>query len=160
MFIHDLVGLFVTPIGWGMMYYFVPILLRQPIWSHGLSLVGFWGLAFFYPLTGIHHFLYTPIPMFLQYGAVISTIAVEFVVTTVIINFFGTVWGRFGEVHRSLPFALVLHGHGLLLHHLPAMRLPGDADVPADHPLHGLGRGPRPPGDARRLRLLDPWDDG
>jgi cytochrome c oxidase cbb3-type subunit 1 len=79
LFIHDLVGLFVTPIGWGLMYYFVPIILRKPIWSHGLSLVGFWGLAFFYPLTGIHHFLYSPIPMFLQYGAVISTIAVEIV---------------------------------------------------------------------------------
>ncbi|MCS6850821.1 MAG: cbb3-type cytochrome c oxidase subunit I [Gemmataceae bacterium] len=103
MFIHDLVGLFVTPIGWGLMYYFVPILLQKPIWSHGLSLVGFWGLAFFYPLTGIHHFLYTPIPMFLQYGSVVSTIAVEFVVTTVIINFLGTVWGSSGEVWRSLP---------------------------------------------------------
>jgi cytochrome c oxidase cbb3-type subunit 1 len=103
LFIHDLVGLFVTPLGWGMMYYFVPIMLRRPIWSHGLSLVGFWGLAFFYPLTGIHHFLYTPIPMFLQYGAVISTIAVEFVVTTVIINFFGSVWGKGGEALRQLP---------------------------------------------------------
>ena len=69
LFIHDLVGLFVTPIGWGMMYYIVPIILQKPIWSHGLSLVGFWGLAFFYPLQGIHHFLYTPIPMFLQYGS-------------------------------------------------------------------------------------------
>ncbi len=93
LFIHDLVGLFVTPIGWGLMYYFVPIMLGKPMWSHGLSLVGFWGLAFFYPLTGIHHFLYTPIPMFLQYGAVISTIAVEMVVTTVIINFLGSLRG-------------------------------------------------------------------
>jgi cytochrome c oxidase cbb3-type subunit 1 len=31
--------------------------------------------------------------MFLQYGAVISTIAVELVVATVVINFFGTLWG-------------------------------------------------------------------
>ena len=103
MFIHDLVGLFVTPLGWGLMYYFVPILLKKPIWSHGLSLVGFWGLAFFYPLNGIHHFLYTPIPMFLQYGAIISTIAVELVVTTVVINFFGTIWGRGREVLTNLP---------------------------------------------------------
>jgi len=103
LFIHDLVGLFVTPLGWGLMYYFVPILLKRPVWSHGLSLVGFWGLAFFYPLTGIHHFLYTPIPMFLQYGAVISTIAVEFVVTTVIINFFMSVRGNFRQVYDSLP---------------------------------------------------------
>ncbi|MEZ6060809.1 MAG: cbb3-type cytochrome c oxidase subunit I [Planctomycetaceae bacterium] len=103
LFIHDLVGLFVTPLGWGMMYYFVPILLKRPIWSHGLSLVGFWGLAFFYPLQGIHHFLYTPIPMFLQYGAVVSTIAVELVVTTVVINFFGTIWGAFSTVKTNLP---------------------------------------------------------
>ncbi|MCA9065503.1 MAG: cbb3-type cytochrome c oxidase subunit I, partial [Planctomycetaceae bacterium] len=81
----------------------VPILLKRPIWSHGLSLVGFWGLAFFYPLQGIHHFLYTPIPMFLQYGAVVSTIAVELVVTTVVINFFGTIWGDWGSVKRNLP---------------------------------------------------------
>lgn len=103
LFIHDLVGLFVTPLGWGLMYYFVPIMLKKPIWSHGLSLVGFWGLAFFYPLQGIHHFLYTPIPMFLQYGAVISTIAVEFVVATVIVNFFATIWGNGRAVVTNLP---------------------------------------------------------
>lgn len=103
LFIHDLVGLFVTPLGWGLMYYFVPILLKKPIWSHGLSLVGFWGLAFFYPLNGIHHFLYTPIPMFLQYGAVVATVAVEMVVTTVIINFFATIWGSSREIVTNLP---------------------------------------------------------
>jgi cytochrome c oxidase cbb3-type subunit 1 len=103
LFIHDLVGLFVTPLGWGLMYYFVPILLKKPIWSHGLSLVGFWGLAFFYPLNGIHHFLYTPIPMFLQYGAVMATIAVEMVVTTVIINFFATIWGSTNELKTNIP---------------------------------------------------------
>jgi cytochrome c oxidase cbb3-type subunit 1 len=103
LFIHDLVGLFVTPMGWGLMYYIVPIALQRPIWSHGLSLVGFWGLAFFYPLQGIHHFLYTPIPMFLQYGAVISTIAVEFVVATVVINFFGTIKGEWRAIFTNLP---------------------------------------------------------
>ena len=110
LFIHDLVGLFVTPLGWGMVYYFVPILLKKPIWSHGLSLVGFWGLAFFYPLTGIHHFLYTPIPMFLQYGAIISTIAVELVVTTVIINFFMTIRGSAGALSTNLPIRWLYTG--------------------------------------------------
>lgn len=103
LFIHDLVGLFVTPLGWGSMYFFVPILLRKPIWSHGLSMVGFWGLAFFYPLQGIHHFLYTPIPMFLQYGAIVSTIAVEMVVLTVIVNFFGTLKGAGRAIVTNLP---------------------------------------------------------
>lgn len=103
MYIHDLVGLSITPLGWGMMYYFVPLLLEKPIWSHTLSVMGFWGLAFFYPLTGIHHFYYSPIPMYAQYGAMMSTIAVEIVVFTVIINFFMTLRGRGNLLRTSLP---------------------------------------------------------
>jgi cytochrome c oxidase cbb3-type subunit 1 len=103
LYIHDLVGLWVTPMGWGMMYFFVPIILKKPIWSHALSLVGFWGLAFFYPLQGVHHFLGSPIPMFAQYSAVISTIAIEIVVTTVIINFFMTWRGSEGSLRTSIP---------------------------------------------------------
>jgi len=102
LYIHDLVGLWVTPMGWGMMYFFVPIILKKPIWSHALSLVGFWGLAFFYPLQGVHHFLGSPIPMFAQYSAVISTIAVEIVVASVIINFFMTWRGTEGALKHSM----------------------------------------------------------
>ena len=103
LYIHDLVGLFVTPIGWGLMYYFVPIILKRPIWSHAMSLIGFWGLAFFYPLNGVHHYLYSPIPMYVQYGAVVSTVAVEFVVTTVVINFFMTSRFDFDKLRTNLP---------------------------------------------------------
>jgi cytochrome c oxidase cbb3-type subunit 1 len=103
LFIHDLVGLFVTPMGWGLMYFFVPIILRQPMWSHALSVIGFWALAFFYPLNGVHHFLLSSIPMSVQYGAVISTMAVEIVVTTVIVNFFATMWGRGHALRTNLP---------------------------------------------------------
>ena len=41
--------------------------------------------------------------MFLQYGAIISTIAVEMVVITVIINFFGTLWGSGRAIVTNLP---------------------------------------------------------
>ena len=110
LFIHDLVGLFVTPIGWGLMYYFVPTILRKPIWSHSLGLIGFWGLAFFYPLNGIHHFLWSPIPMYVQYGAVTATVAVEVVVTTVIVNFFMTLRGSGDYLRTSLPIRWMYAG--------------------------------------------------
>src|SRR5574341_1116940 len=103
LFIHDLVGLFVTPVGWGLMYFFVPLLLKKPIWSHALSLIGFWGIAFFYPMQGVHHFLWSPIPMYAQYGAVVATIAVEVVVVTVIVNFFGTLYGRADAMRANMP---------------------------------------------------------
>jgi cytochrome c oxidase cbb3-type subunit 1 len=103
LFIHDLVGLFVTPMGWGAMYFFVPVILRKPIWSHALSVIGFWALAFFYPLNGVHHFLWSSVPMSVQYGAVISTMAVEIVVTTVVVNFFATMWGSGRALVTNLP---------------------------------------------------------
>ena len=102
LFIHDLVGLLVTPIGWGLMYYFVPTILKKPIWSHAISLIGFWGLAFFYPLQGVHHFFYSTIPMFAQYSAVVSTIGIEVVVMTVFINFVATLRGR-SDALKNLP---------------------------------------------------------
>ncbi len=98
--IHDAVGLYITPIGWGLMYYFVPILLKKPVWSHALSLLGFWGLAFFYPLQGVHHYLWSPIPMYAQYAAVLSTVVLELAVVTVIVNFLITLRGN-AEIMKS-----------------------------------------------------------
>ncbi len=103
LYIHDLVGLLVTPLGWGLMYFFVPSLLKRPIWSHAVSLLGFWGLAFFYPLQGVHHFIYSTIPMFAQYGAVVSTVAIEVMVVTVFINFFMTLRGRETAPVKNMP---------------------------------------------------------
>ncbi|MCP3916485.1 MAG: cytochrome oxidase [bacterium] len=101
MFIHDLVGLFVTPMGWGLMYFFVPLILQKPIWSHSLSVIGFWALAFFYPLNGVHHFLISPIPDYVEYGAIITTIAIEVVVTTVVVNFFATLRGKWSALRTN-----------------------------------------------------------
>ena len=110
LFIHDLVGLFVTPLGWGLMYYFVPVILRKPVWSHAVSLIGFWGLAFFYPLNGVHHYLWSPIPMFAQYGAVVATVGVEIVVTTVFINFIATLRGSGSALATSIPLRWMYTG--------------------------------------------------
>lgn len=102
LFIHDLVGLYVTPMGWGLMYFFVPLILKRPIWSHSLSVIGFWALAFFYPLGGVHHFLISPIPDYVEFGAITTTIAIEVVVTTVVVNFFMTLRGQWGALRTNM----------------------------------------------------------
>ena len=147
LFIHDLVGLYVTPMGWGLMYFFVPLILQKPIWSHSLSVIGFWALAFFYPLGGVHHFLISPIPDYVEFGAITTTIAIEVVVTTVVVNFFMTLKGKFGH-------PLVLRGGRDVLHHLLPVRLPGDLDVPEGDPLHRLGGRARAHDHVRHLHLL------
>ena len=45
LFIHYVVGLWITPAGYVLIYYFLPASVRNPIYSHKLSLIGFWSLA-------------------------------------------------------------------------------------------------------------------
>lgn len=109
MYIHDLVGLFVTPVGIAMTYYLLPVLMKRPIYSHALSLIGFWGLAFFYPMNSAHHFLWSPIPMWTQYASVVASVGVHVVVYTVVFNVLATMctdWGRVLD-NISLRFMLV-----------------------------------------------------
>lgn len=110
MYIHDLVGLFVTPLGVGLIYYLLPIILKKPIYSHALSLTGFWGLAFFYPLNGAHHYLLSPIPMWSQYAAVVASVGVHVVVYTVVFNYFATMQGEYRQLITNIPLRFIAVG--------------------------------------------------
>lgn len=110
MYIHDLVGLFVTPLGVGLVYYLLPILLKKPIYSHALSLTGFWGLAFFYPMNGAHHYLQSPIPLWSQYAAIVASIGIHVVVYTVIFNYFATMQGEYKKLVTSIPVRFIAVG--------------------------------------------------
>ncbi len=110
MYIHDLVGLFVTPIGTGMVYYLLPVLLKRPLYSHALSLIGFWGLAFFYPLNSTHHYLYSPIPMWSQYAGIIASVGIHVVVYTVVFNVIATMSQDWKMVLKDIRLRFILVG--------------------------------------------------
>lgn len=110
MYIHDLVGLFVTPLGVGLVYYLLPVLLKKPVYSHALSLTGFWGLAFFYPMNGAHHYLQSPIPLWSQYAAIVASIGIHVVVYTVIFNYFATMQGEYKQIVTSIPVRFIAVG--------------------------------------------------
>lgn len=110
MYIHDLVGLFVTPIGTGMVYYLLPVLMRKPLFSHSLSLIGFWGLAFFYPMNSAHHYLWSPIPMWAQYASVIASVGVHVVVYTVVFNIIATLASDWKKLTESIPLMFIAVG--------------------------------------------------
>ena len=110
LWIHNLVGLFVTPLGAAIVYYMLPVIVKRPIASHKLSLIGFWTLAFFYPLGGSHHFFYSPTPWWLQVIAVPLTFALIFVVYTVVYNFFATMKGQWKLIAKSIPLRFLAFG--------------------------------------------------
>lgn len=110
MFIHDLVGLFVTPIGIAAVYYLLPVVMRVPLYSHALSIIGFWGLAFFYPLNSAHHYLYSPIPMWAQYASIVASIGVHVVVYTVVFNIFATMASDWKQLQTNIPVRWIFTG--------------------------------------------------
>jgi len=86
LWIHDAVGLFVTPLALAILYFVIPGSTGRPIFSHFLSMLGFWGLFFLYPLNGIHHYIYSVIPMAAQSTAIIASFLLGVVVIIVVSN--------------------------------------------------------------------------
>jgi cbb3-type cytochrome oxidase subunit 1 len=94
LWIHDAIGLFVTPLALAIIYYVIPAASGRPIYSHFLSMLGFWLLFFVYPLNGTHHYVYSVIPMAAQMGAIVAstilTIDVVIVVTNLLLSLRGS----------------------------------------------------------------------
>jgi cytochrome c oxidase cbb3-type subunit 1 len=110
LFLHYIVGLWLTPAGYVLIYYFLPASVRNPIYSHKLSLVGFWSLAVFYPFLGIHHYLYSPIADYAETLAIITSMLIIIPVWTVLQNFFGTMIGRWQGFGSNLPAKFLIMG--------------------------------------------------
>ena len=110
LFIHYIVGLWITPAGYVIIYYFLPASVKNPIYSHKLSLIGFWSQALFYPFVGIHHYLYSPIADWAETLAIITSMLLIIPVWTVLQNFFGTMIGRWQTFGRNLTAKFLIMG--------------------------------------------------
>ncbi|MDT0500096.1 MULTISPECIES: cbb3-type cytochrome c oxidase subunit I [unclassified Halomonas] len=109
-FAHNVLGLWVTPIGVGIAYYMIPKILGRPIISYQLSLIGFWSLALFYSQVGIHHLVGGPVPTWLVTLSIVHSVMMSIPVITVAINHHGTMWGHFGMLRRSPTLRFVWIG--------------------------------------------------
>src|ERR1700738_3201797 len=110
LWIHDAVGLYVTPFALAIVYYVIPATTRRPIFSHFLSMVGFWVLFFTYPLNGTHHYVYSAIPMAAQKGAIVASAYLGMDVILVVTNLLLSLRGSSGTVGRDVPLRFVWFG--------------------------------------------------
>ncbi len=110
LWIHDAVGLFVTPLALSMAYYVIPVATRKPIYSHFISMMGFWLLFFIYPLNGTHHYVYSAIPMSAQRGAIIASIYLGLDVILVVTNLLLSLRGSSSKVGADVPLRFVWFG--------------------------------------------------
>jgi cbb3-type cytochrome c oxidase subunit I len=107
---HNILGMWFTTLGVGIAYYMIPKLTGRPLWSHSLSMLGFWTIAFFYAPTGTHHILQSPVPEWLKALAVVFSVALVIPVITVLTNFFMTMKGNWWQLANNLPLRFVLTG--------------------------------------------------
>jgi cytochrome c oxidase cbb3-type subunit I/II len=110
LWIHDAVGLFVTPLALSIAYYVIPSVTHRPIFSHFISMMGFWLLFFIYPLNGTHHFVFSAIPMSAQRGAIIASIYLGLSVILVVTNLLLSLRGSSDKVGSNVPLRFVWFG--------------------------------------------------
>ncbi len=110
LWIHDAVGLFVTPFALAIAYYVIPATTRRPIYSHFLSMVGFWLLFFIYPLNGTHHYVYSAIPMSAQKGAIVASAYLGMDVILVVTNLLLSLRGNSDITSKDVPLRFVWFG--------------------------------------------------
>ncbi|MEK7354766.1 MAG: cbb3-type cytochrome c oxidase subunit I, partial [Chloroflexota bacterium] len=103
---HSVLGLWFTTLGIPAWYYFIPKILKRPLYSHLLSLISFFTIAFFYTGVGSHHLLQAPIPEWLKTEAVVMSMLMMVPVLAFLINIGLTMRGLWHKLvgNASLQF--------------------------------------------------------
>jgi len=108
-YMHNVVGMWFTPMIVGLTYYTLPKLLNKPIYSYALGVLGFFTHLLFYTLIGTHHYMFSAVPDWLENTALIFSVAMLVPVFASSGNFLLTMKGEKVAIQQSysLPFILV-----------------------------------------------------
>jgi len=109
-YMHNAVGLWFTPLALGIFYYALPKLLSRPIYSYALGVFAFWTNLVFYPIIGSHHFLFSPLPWWLQTTAIVFSVAMLVPVWGGSANYLLTMRGRTRDMVHSYPLMFIFVG--------------------------------------------------
>lgn len=109
-FAHNVLGLWLTPIGLATIYYLIPKVIGAPIHSYYLSILGFWTLALFYNWAGTHHLVGGPLPAWLITVGIVGSMMMIVPVVTVAINHHVTMVGHFHMLRTSPTLRFIVFG--------------------------------------------------
>lgn len=98
---HNVLGLFYTPLALASVYYFLPKIIGRPVQSYNLSLLGFWGLAFFYGQVGGHHLIGGPVPGWIITLSIVQSMMMIIPVAAFTVNQHQTLKGHLSALRTS-----------------------------------------------------------
>lgn len=108
-YMHQGVGMWFMTFTLGLVYYYLPSSLNKPIYSYSLGVLALWTQLLFYTLIGTHHFVFSPLPWWLQTTAIVFSGGMFIPVIAGTTNFLMTIKGSWKAITSSyvLPFFLV-----------------------------------------------------
>ena len=107
---HNVLGLWFTPFGLALWYYFIPKLSKRALYSVTLSLISFFALAFFYTGVGGHHLLQSSIPEWLKTIAVATSALMMVSVLTFATNIGMSIRGAWHNIFSNVPLRFIVFG--------------------------------------------------
>jgi len=109
-FAQNMLSLWLTALGLGAIYYFIPKVVGRPIHSYYFASVGFWTFAIFTVWTGVQRLTGGPVPAWMVTVSVGATILMLIPVAMVSANYFLTMRGSFNLVYHSPTLRFVFYG--------------------------------------------------
>lgn len=104
------VTLWLSSVGLGAIYYFIPKVSGRPVHSYHLASVGFWSFALLGGWTGMTKLIGGPLPAWLITTSIVASILMVIPVVTVMVNFVLTLRGDYSLVYFSPTIRFVFFG--------------------------------------------------
>lgn len=106
----NLVGLWLTLVALGSVYYLIPKKVGLPISSYYLTLLGFWSLLFFASWNGMTYLIGGPIPAWMVSASVVSSLLIIIPVIAIAGSLHQTMLGHYSEIIESPTLRFIVTG--------------------------------------------------
>ena len=109
-FTGNFLGLWLTPIGLGIIFYFIPKLSGRPLHSYYLAVFGFWTLAFFTNWTGLTKLVGGPVPAWMTSASIAATTLLIVPLLCVAVNWHLTLRGLYPKAKENVTLRFIVFG--------------------------------------------------
>jgi cytochrome c oxidase cbb3-type subunit I len=109
-FAHNVLGLWITPVGAAIAYYTVPKITGNPLYSHRIGHLHFWSIVMFYSTPAAHHLMSSPLPEWLKSFASVEGVLILIPAIAFVSNILLTMQGKWRFFVENLEIRFTITG--------------------------------------------------
>ncbi len=109
-FAHNVLGLWITPVGAAIAYYTIPKITGNPLYSHRIGHLHFWSIVMFYSTPAAHHLMSSPLPEWLKSFASVEGVLILVPAIAFISNLLLTMQGKWHMFVENLETRFTITG--------------------------------------------------